>query len=348
MTRHLVTGGTGYLGRHLVQRLLADGREVRVLARPSSDVSGLDGAEIVRGDITSRDDLATALEGCPRVFHLAAETRDDQPAGHYDAVNHQAVTTLLELASERQVERLVHTSHYYAIGRSGEPRSAKDFVNDEWWVHDPGDMHDAHELSKSDAENSLNQRVALSEPRLALIPTMLYGPEARPINGVGELSHGARIVRMLADHAAGRYPGLPGDGTQLWNLAHVEDVAAAHVVAMDAEDPEGSGQWPPPRWGSWRYIVGGDNVRAAELFAQFGSLAGVAPPKLVKPKKGLLGKLFGGDDGGRSPERFAIDSHSWAYSTEMAENELGYQHRPLAEGLEQTVAWMRSSGLLGG
>src|SRR5690606_13560956 len=141
-------------------------------------------------------------------------------------------------------KRLVHTSHYYAIGRSGEPRSAPDFVNDEYWTHDPGDMHDAHEESKYDAENSLNQRVSLSEPRLALIPTMMYGPERRAVSGLGDLAAGNRIVRMLAEHAAGRYPGLPGDGTQRWNLVHVEDVAAAHVRVMDAGDDTGA--WPPP------------------------------------------------------------------------------------------------------
>jgi len=73
----------------------------------------------------------------------------------------------------------------------------------------------------------------------------------------------------------------------------------------------------------------------------------VSEPGLVKLKTGLLGRLFGGAEPvGRSKERFAIDSHSWAFSTAVAENDWGYAHRPLDEGLEQTVAWMRSSGLL--
>lgn len=347
MTLNLVTGGTGYLGRHVVDKLLADGRQVRVLARKSSDVTGLEGAEIVRGDITERAALERALDGASRVFHMAAETRDDQSTELYEAVNHHAVTALLELASARGVERFLHTSHYYALGRSGEPRSVKDFVNDECWTHDPGDMHDAHEASKNDAENSVNQRVSLGEPVLALIPTRMYGPEARPVKGVQSLSAGNRIVRMLADHAAGHYAGIPGDGTQLWNLAHVEDVAAAHLLAMDSS-PDG-GVWPPARFTQWHYICGGENVRLAQLFQQFGQLAQVAPPPLAKgPRKGLLGRLFGGGAAdGPGAARHLIDSHSWAYSTEMAATVWGYQHRPLAQGLEQTVAWMGQSGLLG-
>jgi nucleoside-diphosphate-sugar epimerase len=343
VTRTLVTGGTGYLGRHLLAALAGQGREVRALVREGRDVAGLPEVEVVRGDITRPDDLRRALDGVQRVFHLAAETRDGLAAEHYDAVNHRAVSALLDLASEAGVERLVHTSHYFAIGRSGEPRSAPDFVNDEYWTHDPGDMHDAHELSKYDAENSVNQRVSLSEPVLALIPTMLYGPEARPVSGPDDLSAGNRIVRLLAEHAAGRYPGLPGDGRQLWNLVHVEDVAAAHLQVMDAD--EGTG-WPPSGWTHWHYLCGGDNLPAAELFAAFGRLTGTAPPALVKPRRGLMGRLLGGGDP-RSPERLALDSHSWAYSSEMAEREWGYRHRPFEQGLEETVAWMRSSGLVG-
>lgn len=343
MTLHLVTGGTGFLGRHLVQQLVKGGRQVRVLARAGSDRTGLDGVEFVEGDITDRAALEAALDGVQRVFHVAAEVRDGQPAELYDSVNHRAVETFLELASARHVERFVHTSHYFAIGRSGEPRSAPDFVNDEYWTHDPGDMHDAHELSKYDAENAVNQRVSLSEPVVAVIPTMMYGPELRTVRGADDLRPSNRIVRMLAEHAAGRYPGIPGDGTQLWNLVHVEDVAAAHVKIMESDDVHG---WPQPAWGHWHYIAGGENIRVKELFESFGRLTRVAPPKVVRKQGGLFGKLLGGSDP-RSKERFAMDSHSWAFRSALAEQDWGYRARPFAEGLDQTVEWMRSAGLVG-
>ncbi|RKY20412.1 MAG: hypothetical protein DRQ55_07700 [Planctomycetota bacterium] len=343
MTRYLVTGGTGYLGRQLVKLLVEQGRQVRVLVREGSDTSGLDGVELVQGDLCDAADIARALDGVQRVFNLAAETRDDQPDARYERVNHQAVTQLLEAASGK-VERLLHTSHYYAIGRSGEPRSVPDFVNDEYWVHSPDDMHDAHEQSKCDAENAVNQRVSLGEPVLALVPTMLYGPEARDVSGVDGLATGNRIVRMLANHAAGRYGGMPGDGRQAWNLVHVQDVAAAQLQVMDADD--GSGVWPPPRWTHWRYICGGDNVSLAQLFERFGALAGVpAPAAQGVRKQGLLGRLFAGG-AGEASTRDLIDSHCWAFSCELAEAEWGYKHRSLDEGLAQTVDWMRSCRLL--
>ena len=349
MSLTLVTGGTGFLGRHLVARLARDGRAVRVLARPSSDVAGLTGCEIVRGDITSPDDLRRALGGVTRVFHCAAQTRDGRPREEYRRVNVEAVETLLQLAHELGVQRVVHTSSYFTIGRTGPPRSAEGFVADEYWTHDPGDFHDEHEQSKYDAEHQVNQHVSTSEPVLALMPTMMFGPELRPVRGVGELAAGNRIVRMLAEHAAGRYGALPGDGRQLWNLVHVEDVAAGHVLAMDGEDPQArgpDGKWPPPRWSHWHYLLGGENVAVADLWKQFAELSGVAPPKAGGG--GLLKKLFGGAAAPeRSRERQAMDSHSWAYTSAMAEADFGFRARPFREGLRQTTDWMKSSGLLG-
>lgn len=349
MTRTLVTGGTGFLGRHLVAQLRERGEPLRVLARPTSDVRGVEGegVEIVRGDVTSRDDLERALDGVQRVFHCAAEVRDGQDPARYQAVNFHAVETLLDLAQRLGVERVVHTSSYFAIGRSGPPRMPESHEADEYWTHDPGDMHDAHEQSKYDGEHALNQHVSRSEPVLCLDPTMMYGPELRPVASPDALSPGNRIVRMLCEHAAGRYPGIPGDGTQRWNLVHVEDVARAHVTVMAAADE--SGRWPPPRWKHWHYIVGGENIAVNDLFALFGALAGAPEPAHVPERKGLgrlLGRLLGAGERGRSPERFAMDLHHWAYTSEMAAHDFGYKGRPVREGLEQTVSWLREEGLL--
>jgi len=345
MSRTLVTGGTGFVGRHLVGALAARGDKVRVLARAGSDVTGLDGVggiEVVRGDITRRADLESALAGCDRVFHAAAEMRDEQPAEVYRAANHAAVETLLELCFAGGVQRVVCTSSYFAIGRTGPPRNAEGFIADEYWTHDPDDFHGPLEESKYDAEHAVNQQVSVGKPVFATVPTMIYGPEARPVARAEDLRPGNRIVRLLAEHAAGRYAGIPGNGRQLWNLVHVNDVVAGHLAAMDANDP--SGKWPPPRWTHWHMILGGENVSVNDLFARFSRLTGVAPPKALG-EGGFLGKLFGG---GRKAgkERTAMDSHSWAYTSAMASQDFGYRSRPLDEGLAQTVEWMARCGLV--
>ncbi len=345
MTTYLVTGGTGYLGRHLVHQLVEGGHSVKVLARTSSDTAGLEGVEVVKGDITNSAEVSAALEGVQRVFHTAAETRDGQSDDRYMSTNVTAAAALLEEALERGIERYVHTSHHFAIGRTGEPRMAPDFCANEYWTHDPTEIHDAHEQSKYDAENAINQKTSLGKPVLALIPTMMYGPQLGDVKGLSDLRPGNRIVHMLAEHAAGKYPGIPGDGKQIWNLVHVEDVARGHIAAMEASD--GGDVWPPPRWDHWHFIIGGDSVTAMQLFEAFAKHAGVSPPKTLG-KGGLLGKLLGSHPyKGRTKERFEMDSHSWNYTSEMAQESFGYQARSLDEGLASTVAWMRSCGLVG-
>ncbi|MED5330955.1 MAG: NAD-dependent epimerase/dehydratase family protein [Planctomycetota bacterium] len=339
MSKTLVTGGTGFLGRHLVQQLLDQGEEVCLLVRPTSDTTGLEGVEQRQGDVTDSDSMRRALEGCSRVYHLAAETRDDRSVAEYTATNVEAVESLLRLSFEMGVTRFVHTSHYFSLGRTGEPRMPPDQIAEEYWTHDPSDMHDAHEQSKYDAENEVNQCVSLGQPVIAMIPTMMYGPEMKPVTKRESLSSGNRIVAMLADHGAGQFSGLPGTGEQLWNLVYVEDVARGHRAAMDAMAEDGA-DWPPADWQHWHYILGGENVPARQLFSVFGKHAGVAEPRFLGGG-GLLGRFMG-----RAKSRFLMDSHSWAYSSAMAEADFDYSARNLEEGMESTVSWMKTSGLL--
>ena len=77
MSKVLVTGGTGFIGSHVVRRLCAEGFSVRVLARPTSPLGGLQGlpVEFVTGDLRDRQSLERAVKDCQTVFHVAADYR---------------------------------------------------------------------------------------------------------------------------------------------------------------------------------------------------------------------------------------------------------------------------------
>src|SRR5688572_18067612 len=107
---NLVTGGCGFIGRHLVEQLAARGERVRVLdLRPIA--GSLEGVEQVVGSVTDPAAVARAMDGCERVFHLAANPNLWAPdPTSFDAVNHQGTRRVLDAAQKLGVQRLVYTS----------------------------------------------------------------------------------------------------------------------------------------------------------------------------------------------------------------------------------------------
>src|SRR5262245_60353856 len=113
MPRVLVTGGTGFLGHHIARRLVAEGFDVRVLARPSSPRVLLDGlpVEFAVGDLTDSASLRHAVAGCTTLFHVAADYRlwARRPEELYRS-NVTGTEELLRAARAAGIERVVYTS----------------------------------------------------------------------------------------------------------------------------------------------------------------------------------------------------------------------------------------------
>jgi len=109
----LVTGATGFVGGHLAETLVGAGYEVKVLARPSSDMSLLKklNVEIVQGDITDVAAVERAVSGCRHVYHLAAKTSHGRLSRkQYDMVNVKGTDNVARAAMKANVERLVYCS----------------------------------------------------------------------------------------------------------------------------------------------------------------------------------------------------------------------------------------------
>ena len=110
---NLVTGGAGFIGSHLVERLLTEGEAVRVLERPGAAVDHLphERIEVFRADIRDHGRVRAAVRGCRHVYHLAANpnlwVRDRQ---EFDTVNRQGTVHVLEAALEAGAERVLYTS----------------------------------------------------------------------------------------------------------------------------------------------------------------------------------------------------------------------------------------------
>jgi farnesol dehydrogenase len=324
----LLTGGTGFLGKNVARRLAAHGHALRVLARGGSNLEGLPaGAETVRGDVTDGDSLRRAAAGCGALVHLAALVKSWVPdPARFEAVNVGGLTNALGAAREAGA-RLVYTSSFIAVGPAG-PLPA-----DETRVHPGGVFRNAYERTKARADGLAREAAAGGEDVVMLYPGVVYGP--------GEMTDGNLVVKMVADHLRGRFPGLIGPGDRLWSYAFVEDVAEGHALALERG---GRGE---------RYFLGGENVSLNGFFALLQEVAGVPPPRRHIPYgvASLLGHglVLWAELTGHPPllthEVVNVFREHWAYSSAKAERELGYRPTPLREGLRRTVDWLRAQGV---
>src|SRR3990170_5145153 len=123
--RVLVTGASGFIGSHIVERLVAAGDSVRAFVRPSSDVSYLRalGVELAFGDITDPASLSPAMDGIEAVYHAAAAVTDWGPWRLFRSVTIEGTGSVLEAAARANVGRFLHvsTDGVYAHSQLGKP-----------------------------------------------------------------------------------------------------------------------------------------------------------------------------------------------------------------------------------
>lgn len=332
----LVTGGTGFLGKNLVKALAAKGENLKVLARKTSDISGLDtlGVEIVHGDITDFESVKRAMLGCERVYHAAALVKSwVRDKSEYDRINVEGLKNVLQSARELNVDKVVYTSTFMALGPSG------DRIVDESTERDPSHVHNDYERTKTVAD-ALTAELFKEVPLIKVYPGVIYGP--------GELTAGNIIVTMINDFLTDRFflfkkvPGILGDGKKVWNYVFVDDVVNGHILAMEKGKPGD------------RFILGGENKDLNELFHLLSELTGLKPPTLHLPYwSGKISAAFEellAVTTGREPflTRAVVDiwKHHWAMSSKKAADELGYTSRPLRDGLKTTLDWIDKEGLV--
>jgi farnesol dehydrogenase len=324
----LLTGATGFLGRAVARRLAARGHALRVLARPTSRLEGLpEGFEVAAGDVTDPLSLRAAAEGCAAVVHMAALVKIWVPdPGRFEEVNVGGLENAL-LAARSAGARLVYTSSFIALGPSGPG------CLDASRPHPGPPFRNAYERTKALADARAREAASAGQDVVILYPGVIYGP--------GDMTEGNIVARMVADHLGGRLPGLVGPGDRRWSYAFVEDVAEGHALALEKGRPGD------------RFVLGGENATLARLFDLLREIAGAAPPRRRIPY-GLASAVgraqwLWAELTGHPPQlthgEVGVFREEWALDSARAERELGYAPRPLAEGLRETVRWLRATGL---
>ncbi len=319
-----ITGGTGFLGLRLCERLAQAGHDVVALVRPGPPRRALT-ANVRRaeGDVTDLESIVKGAAGCEAIIHSAALVKMWVPDRNtFDRVNVGGLRNILESARRVGVKKIVYTSSFIALG----PTDGR--VADESQVHAPTGHHNDYERTKAAADLLAREWAAEGAPLVTLYPGVVYG--------AGALTDGSLMTRTIHDFMKRRIPGYLGSGEQRICYAFMDDVVEGHLLALERA-PLGA-----------RYILGGENATYRELYSHLSELTGVRAPRRHLPfwLMALAGRAlrYQARLTGKEPfitdEVIAIYRHDWAYSSARAVAELGYRITPLAEGLRRTVDWL--------
>jgi dihydroflavonol-4-reductase len=322
----LVTGGTGFVGRAVVEELLAAGRPVRVLVRNPvhAALAGLR-VETTVGDLRDPESLKRALTGCSHLFHVAADYRlwVPDPATMY-AVNVDGTRQLLTAAADQGLARVVYTSTVGTLGNPGDgtPGTEETPVYLE-------DMVGHYKRSKFLAEAVALDFARQGLPLVVVNPSTPVGPwDSRP----------TPTGQMIVDYLKRRMPAYLETGL---NLIHVRDVAKGHLLA------EAKGQ------AGEKYILGNENLSLSAIFQLLAEITGIPAPTVKLPYWPVLGLAYADEFFStyirRRPPRMPVTAIRMAkkfmyFDNRKAIEYLGITLTPVRQALTEAVVWFREHG----
>ena len=319
-----ITGASGHIGYHVARLLLERGQEVRLLLRAPNVLSRrLEnlGARVHVVDLLAPESCLPALTGTTALFHLAATNTTSQTGA--ELVERSTVTlteSVLAAARLAGVSTVVYTSSVVVLGRSSHPAKLLNESDATATAESP------YVRGKVAAERVAREAQAAGRDVRIVYPSWVVGPDD------AKLTPPHRLILQ----AVKKGQRFSFDGGV--SVAHVEEVAAAHLAAWEKGQAGG------------RYVLGGQNVTFKEFYELLARLSGHAAPVLRLPKAALLAGatvlkgLFGvaGREAPVDPEyiRAVIGNFSW-YDSSRAVAELGYAIRPIEETLREAVQLAR-------
>jgi dihydroflavonol-4-reductase len=310
----LVTGATGFLGRHLLPLLAGRGEELRALVREGTDadfLADLD-VQVVRGDLVDPDAVRRAAAGCGRVFHLAGLLRyQASQKAALERANVGGVRTLL--GGLEPGARLIHVSSVAAIGPVDSPAARAD----EDHPYPPRADRSLYSLTKRRGEELVLAAAREGVDAVVANPGFLIGPgDVYRVNTWPVQRYLQGTLRFLVDGGLSNVD--PRDVAQgLVALAERGEAATRTILTA----PDG-------------------NLSHEEFFRRVGEVTGVRRRQVVLPRKVALGAARVVPWPVR-PEEVAAASDWWFFDPGKAIRELGFTTRPLDASIAETAAQYR-------
>ena len=327
--RTLVTGATGFLGRHLVTQLRDAGHDVVALCRHHDSSIAELGAEVRRGDILDAASVRAAADGCDGLFHCAGKvSRRPEDAEELHRIHVEGTKITLDACRVAGVRRVVLASTSGVVAVTEDPREVRDErapTPTELLARWP------YYRSKLYAERAAFDRSGPGFEVVSVNPTLLLGPGDVHGSSTGD------VVQLLEQ----KVPFVPAGGM---SFVDARDAAAAMILAMEKG-----------RAGE-RYLVSAVNLTIEAFFGRLERISGVKGPRLKTPRSMLLARAGVG-----IMERLArhvpavgtLDRISaemaqcfWYVDASKAQRELGWTARDPGETLAETVLDLRQRGVV--
>ena len=323
----LVTGGTGFIGSHLVDALLQRGMQVRCLVRKTSNLKWLQGlpVEWATGDCCDNASLIEAVKGVDQVFHLAGVTKAVREETYFQ-VNGRGTENLVHACLENNphLEKFIYLSSQAAAGPSRNGCKKKE-------------TDQCEPVSPYGRSKRMGEELALAHaanlPLVILRPPVVYGPRETDLY---------TYVRLLSK---GIHPCLMGQD-QHFNLCYVQDVVEAILVASEMTGFRGE----------IFFVSDGIDYDVEEIGDAFVRAMGGTAHRIPVPRWVLYGmasvsEIFS-KFSGKPPliNRGKVEEmvqRNWVCDISKAQNMLCFEPRvPLAQGAKLTVGWYRREGWL--
>ncbi|HVF29892.1 MAG TPA: NAD-dependent epimerase/dehydratase family protein [Pyrinomonadaceae bacterium] len=319
----LITGGTGFLGTHIVRQLLDSGRKnLRVMASSVPAWMTDAGVEPAVGSVTNRHDVTPAVQNVSAIIHLAGKvSRDNGDAAAMNKVHVEGTRILCEAAKVAGVETMLLASSSGTIAVSEDEQ-----VFDETFPQ-PVEVFSrwAYYASKYYQERTAIENFDGDGRRLVILnPSLLLGPDDERLSS----------TKPVLDFLGRKIPYSPSGGL---SFVDARDAAAAFVTALEKG-----------RHGE-KYLLGASNMTFPEFFGRLERLSGVSAPMLKVPKKlamagsTMIESVFKnwGKSSPVASKEVEQAEYFWYFDSSKAEEELGFAPRDPQETLHDTISYLR-------
>lgn len=316
--KYFLTGATGFVGNSLAKMLRERNHEVIAVVRNPEKAKALKnmGVTIVKGDVTDKESMRQPMTGCDGVFHVAGwykvGVKDKTPGWQ---INVEGTQNVLELMQELHIPKGVYTS---TLAINSDTDGA---IRDESF-HFSGRHISEYDRTKAAAHDVADEFIAAGLPLVIVMPGLIYGPEGTNMSD--------EALRMFLQK---KLPVIPRQSAYSW--AHVDDIAEAHILAMEKAQPGST------------YIICGPSHTLTEAMSIAEEITGIRKPMAVPPLMlsisaflvSLIEWLI------PLPEMYSSEALrvqagvTYLGDNSKAKRELGYNPRSLQEGLKETLLY---------